>query len=285
MTPMQPNVLITGASSGIGLACAQRLAANNWQVFAGARRVSDLPTIPNLTPIQLDVSDEHSIITAAATISDRLNSTGLTALVNNAGIAISGPLECITADELRRQFEVNVLGLAAVTRAILPLLRTHSTNPSNSAPTRIINISSVSGLVAYPFLGAYAASKFAVEAMSDALRIELAPWRIGVTLIEPGPIVTPIWQKAVALSAEQASNWNPTAKSLYPVYFEKITARLADSENRGAPVEQVAALVERALTTRRPKSRYPIGPGSTLARIRKYLPDRFWDWLVRRALK
>jgi len=271
------------------------LAAKGWRVFAGARRVEDVPATAGVSSVRLDVTNEPSIAEAVREISRKVGEEGLLALVNSAGIVVSGPLECVTGEELRKQFEVNVLGVAAVTRGVLPLLRkrgectfgaTAKWGTRNSQPrARIVTISSVSGLVAYPFLGAYAASKFATEAMADALRIELSPWGIGVALIEPGPVVTPIWQKALAMAAEQGERWGEAARKLYPVYFEKIPARLAESEKHGAPVEAVAARVERALTARRMKARYPIGPGSTLARLRKFIPDRVWDGLVKRALK
>ncbi|HSI35638.1 MAG TPA: SDR family oxidoreductase [Tepidisphaeraceae bacterium] len=279
---MPPTVLITGASSGIGLACATHLAARGWRVYAGVRDVAAFRHVSDaLRPLRLDVTDAASI--AAALVTIRAESPALTALVNNAGIAVSGPLECVTADELRQQFDVNVLGLAAVTRATLPLLRAHAT--AATSPTTIVNVSSVSGLLAFPFLGAYAASKFAVEAMSDALRIELSPWRIRVALVEPGPVATPIWAKAKSAGEGQAARWGPEACALYPRYFTMMPAQLAESERHAVPVEMVARTVERAVTAPRIKARYPLGPGSHIARLRKFVPDRWWDWLVRREVK
>src|SRR5258708_33287478 len=182
------SVVATGASTGIGEACALRLDRRGFHVFAGVRREVDGGALKQkasgrLTPILLDVTDASSIKSAAAAVAASLDEEGLSGLVNNAGIAIAGPLEFLPIDELRRQFEVNVIGQIAVTQAFLPLLR--------KGHGRIVNMGSISGRLAFPLLGPYAASKFALRALTTALRMELRPWGIPVSIIEPSGIATP----------------------------------------------------------------------------------------------
>lgn len=190
-------VVITGAATGIGAACANRLAHTGFHVFAGVRKTEDGAALQQaigdqVTPLLLDVTNGEQIAAAQAAVTTMVGERGLAGLVNNAGIAVGGPLEFMPLDEFHRQMEVNVYGALAVTQAFLPLLR--------QAKGRIINMSSIAGLAASPFLGPYAASKFALEALSDALRLELHPWEIEVVLIEPGNIATPIWQKGLAFA-------------------------------------------------------------------------------------
>ncbi|MGD1157325.1 MAG: SDR family oxidoreductase, partial [Terriglobia bacterium] len=184
-------VVITGASTGIGEACALHLDKLGFRVFAGIRKAADAEALRHrasarLVPIRLDVSDETEVEQAARNVTEALRGEGLAGLVNNAGIVVAGMLEFLPLDALRRQLEVNVVGQVAVTQAFLPHLR--------KARGRIVNIGSVSGLIAGPFSGAYAASKFALEALTDALRVELRPWKIHVSIVEPGNIQTPIWK-------------------------------------------------------------------------------------------
>ena len=186
-------VLVTGASTGIGAACALGLDRLGMRVFAGVRRATDGAALqrqasPLLTAVAIDVTDVNSIAGAARTITAVMGDAGLAGLVNNAGIVVPGPLEFLPLADLRRQLEINVVGQIAVTQAMLPLLR--------AARGRIVNMGSIGGRMATPFVGAYAASKFALEALTDALRVEVRPWRIGVSIIEPGAIATPIWQKS-----------------------------------------------------------------------------------------
>ncbi|HXG61995.1 MAG TPA: SDR family NAD(P)-dependent oxidoreductase, partial [Planctomycetota bacterium] len=176
MEEKRPAVLVTGAFSGIGLACARRLEEAGFRVFAGGRRPPAAPPGPG-TPVLLDVTDRESIALAARAV-EAAAPGGLAGLVNNAGVVSAGPLEFLPLDEIRRPFEVNVFGALAVTQAFLPLLR--------RARGRVVFMSSVSGLVATPFLGPYAASKFALEALGDALRMELSPWGLDVAIVEPG---------------------------------------------------------------------------------------------------
>src|SRR5215475_8847089 len=189
-----PAVVITGASTGIGAACARFLADRGFQVFAGVRNRQAGEALTTgrtarLTPIYLDVTEERSIQEAAELITRRVGDVGLAGLVNNAGIAIGSPLEVIPIDLLRRQFEVNVFGQIAVTQAFLPLLR--------KGHGRIVNMGSIAGRATIPLMGPYSASKFALEALTNALRLELQPWGIPVSVIEPGATATPIWEKSI----------------------------------------------------------------------------------------
>jgi NAD(P)-dependent dehydrogenase (short-subunit alcohol dehydrogenase family) len=228
--------------------------------------------------MMLDVTEEAAIREAVEGIAAESGEMGLAGLVNNAGIAVPGPIEMLTSADIWRQMDVNVVGLAALTRACLPMLR--------CAGGRIVNMSSVSGRIAYPILGAYAASKFAVEAMSDALRIELRPWGIRVILVEPGSVQTPIWEKGQA-SFEDLQKRVPA--DLWDLYGEDIS-RFAEitrkSGEGGRSAESVAEVIERALTARRPRARYVPGLRTRLGlAVARGLPTRLWDWLIWRELQ
>lgn len=202
LSPQGRHVLITGASSGLGRETALHLAEQGFQVIAGVRRQEDGERLANACPsgristLLIDVTDEESIGRAAAQVAEKVGDTGLWGLVNNAGICISAPLECVSSDLLRRQLEVNLIGQLAVTRAILPLLR-------RGGAARLVNVTSGLGSVAIPYLGAYSAAQFAKEGVSDALRRELAPMGIQVSVVSPGAIWTPIWGK-IASEGERA---------------------------------------------------------------------------------
>ena len=188
-------VVITGASTGIGRVCAFHMDKLGFRVFAGIRNESDGRSLiegsaGRITPLLIEVTDSVSALAAADRVAGAVGSAGLSGLVNNAGIVVAGPLEFLPLSELRKQFEVNVLGQIAVTQAFLPLLR--------QARGRIVNMSSIAGRVAFPYIGPYSASKYALEAISDALRIELLPWGISVSVIEPGDVATPIWKKSTS---------------------------------------------------------------------------------------
>lgn len=268
-------VVITGASTGIGEACAKRLAQAGFHVFAGVRKVNDGAALQQavgdrLTPLLLDVTDAAQIATAMDTVATALGKHGLVGLVNNAGIALGGPLEFLPMPELHRQMEVNVYGALAVTQAFLPLLR--------RATGRIVNMSSISGLAASPFLGPYAASKHALEALSDALRMELRPWGIQVVLVEPGNIATPIWQKGLTLADQLLDQLPPQAQAYYGPIFPFMRDMLAQS--RGTPADAVAKVVEQALTVQRPKARYVVGSDARLRIWIERLPTRWRDSLI-----
>jgi NAD(P)-dependent dehydrogenase (short-subunit alcohol dehydrogenase family) len=250
------TVLVTGASSGIGQACAARLARNGWRVLAGVRRAGSAPK--GTEELLLDVTDP------SPPELDRLDG-----LVNNAGIAVAGPLEFLPAGELRRQLEVNVIGQLRIVQVVLPALR--------AARGCIVNVGSISGRSALPFLGAYAMSKFALEAMTDALRVELRPWGIRVAIVEPGTIKTPMWtrerpdppQDAIALYGERLAAFRRFA-------LERIEG--------GEPPDAVAEVIEEALTSPRPKARYLVGRDARLRAGVERLPDRLRDRVYNRVL-
>lgn len=278
---MTGAVVVTGASTGIGEACARRLDAEGYRVFAGVRRDADAEALargasPRLVPLGLDVTDGASIAAAARTVAEAVGPAGLAGLVNNAGIAVAGPIECLPLETLRRQLEVNVVGQVAVTQAMLPLLRT--------GRGRVVNIGSVSGRFATPFLGAYAASKFALEALTDALRLEVGPFGIEVAIVEPGAIATPIWRK----SAELVERSLPAMPAATLALYERGMAaleRAADRAARGAiPADRVADAVLHALTARHPRTRYVVGADARIRLLLRLLPDRWRDRLVARAM-
>jgi len=281
-----PTVLITGASTGIGQATALRLVRSGWTVLAGVRdaaageRLVQEAGSERMQPIELDVTDEAQIAAAAARVAELTGAAGsgagrLDALVNNAGIGFGGPLELIPMDDLRMQFDVNVLGQIAVTQAVLPALR--------AAHGRIVFISSVGGRVAMAFTAPYAASKHAVEAIGDALRVELRSSGVQVALIEPGSVATPIWDK----SRDSADRLTvpPDLQREYGNVPAAMDKTLKDTAARGVPPEQVAETIENALAAKRMKSRYLIGRdarGMVIARA--LLPDHLFDRIAKRAL-
>jgi NAD(P)-dependent dehydrogenase (short-subunit alcohol dehydrogenase family) len=275
-------VLITGASSGIGEACTLYLDQLGFQVIAGVRKKDDgellkQKTSAKLSYVILDVTDPATIAASFATVKNMTKNTGLVGLVNNAGISITGPLEFLPVPELRKQLEVNVFGNLSVTQAFLPLIR--------QGHGRIVNISSISGRIAEPMLGPYAASKFAMEALSDSLRIELRPWKIRVSLIEPGSVMTPIWGKSLGYTRHIVGNLPPEGRQLYNPL---ITAMIQFGEKMGQsglPAQKVAKTVAHALTAKRPKIRYLLGADARLKAILvKWVPAFIRDWLILRVL-
>jgi NAD(P)-dependent dehydrogenase (short-subunit alcohol dehydrogenase family) len=274
------GVVVTGASTGIGEATARHLRSLGFDVFAGVRKDVDADRAreAGLHPLVLDVTDAASISRAREEVEGALDGNALAGLVNNAGIAVSGPLEFLPVDELRRQLDVNVVGQVAVTQAFLPLLR--------RSGGRVVNISSIGGRVALPLLGPYAASKFALEAVSDSLRRELRPFGIEVVVIEPGGIKTPIWDKGNQSANTLADAMPPQADELYGGLVEAIRSESRKiAEERGLPPQAVAEVVEKALTARRPRTRYLVGRDAKLrAAVAKRLPDRTMDAMIGRAL-
>ncbi len=275
MAGSQKTILVTGASSGIGEAAVRRLAREGWHVFAGVRRAEDGDALVNghIEPLLLDVTDPAQIEAAVARIGEAVGAAGLDGLVNNAGLMLGGPLEFFPPQRLRELIEVNVIGVHALTRAMLPLLR--------RARGRIINISSISGRMALPLFGPYNASKFALEALSDALRMELASQGIEVVVIEPGPVKSRIWNKAHQHAGELRAGLTAEGEALYGELIDGIERLSRQSEEQAIAAEPVADLIRHALTTPRPRPRYPIG---RLARTRDWaarlLPDRLRDRLI-----
>jgi NAD(P)-dependent dehydrogenase (short-subunit alcohol dehydrogenase family) len=273
-----PSVLITGASTGIGRATALRLAANGWTVLAGVRDPDAGERLAadggeRVVPVTLEVTDAAQVEQAAALVAER--GGRLDALVNNAGIGIGGPLELVPAEDLRRQFDVNVFAQVAVTQALLPSLR--------AAGGRIAFTSSIGGRVATPFTAPYAASKHAIEAFADALRVELLSSGVQVTLIEPGSVATPIWDKS-QVEADKLTI-PPELEGVYGKVPAAMEKALADTAARGIPPERVAEVIERALTARRMRARYLVGrDAQAMLVLKRALPDHLFDRFVRRAL-
>jgi NAD(P)-dependent dehydrogenase (short-subunit alcohol dehydrogenase family) len=262
------QALVTGASSGIGHACAVRLAEAGWRVLAGVRRPGDAPE--GTEEVLLDVTDADQIRAAAGRVEE------LDGLVNNAGIALAAPLEFVPPEELRHQLEVNLVGQVAVTQAFLPALR--------RMRGRIVFMGSIAGRSALPFLGPYAASKHALEAVADSLRLELRPFGIHVSIVEPGTIKTPIWTRSAARADELVAS---SDGQLGELYGERIAAFRQIAMKRGAsgasPVA-VAKVVEEALTVERPHTRYLVGRDARLRAGFERLPDRLRDRIYERVL-
>lgn len=275
-------VLITGASTGIGEASALLLDKLGFRVFAGVRKTADGDFLKQkasekLSYVIIDVTDQTSITAAFDTVKNQTGDAGLVGLVNNAGISIAGPLEFLPVLELRRQFEVNVFGCFSVTQTFLPLIR--------QGQGRIVNISSIGGRIAEPMLGPYAASKFALEAMSDSLRIELRPWKIRVSLIEPGSVVTPIWDKSLNHAKQIVANLPPQAHRLYDPLINAMLRFGEKISKSGIPAQKVAGAVVHALTAKHPKTRYLRGADARLKAILiKWIPASVRDWLILRVL-
>ena len=261
-------VLVTGASTGIGRATALRLVRRGWRVLAGVRREGAAPE--GTEEVLLDVTDEQHVRAAAARVDE------LHGLVNNAGIAVAAPLEVLPLAELRRQLDVNVVGQIAVTQALLPALR--------RARGRVVLVGSIAGRSALPFLGPYAASKHALEALCDALRVELAPWSIHVSIVEPGTIATPIWTKGAEIAEEIQAQAPAETLALYRRRIDAFRRAAAAAGRRGAPPERVAEAVDHALTAERPKTRYLVGRDARLRAGFELLPDRLRDRVYERVL-
>lgn len=269
------NVLVTGASTGIGRAIALLLSEQGMTVFAGVRKDEDGEELAetatgDLRPLRLDVtsaSDTDEVVDEIA------SAGGLKALVNNAGVYIGGPLELMTDEEIDATFQVNVLGLLKLTRACLPMLR--------ESMGRIVNISSISGLVALPGVSVYAGSKHAVEAITDSLRVELSPFGIRIVAVEPGSIQTEIWRKGAERDQNRRSN-SAEVRGLYEPLI-----RLLEKLNqnpRGIPPERVAEVVYRAVTDDDPDNRYIVGADAKSLSLLRWLPDSLRDGAIRRKV-
>lgn len=283
-----PLALITGASTGIGRATSLRLARSGWTVLAGVRDPAAGESLAaeaahpgRLLPLTLDITDQAQVHAAALRVAEvsaegaASSPGGLDGLVNNAGVGLGGPLELLSAEDLQRQFDVNVFGQMAVTRALLGALR--------SAQGRIVFISSIGGRVAMAYNGPYAASKYAIEAFGDALRVELRSSGVQVALIEPGSVATPIWEKA---SSEAARVAIPDHLAEYYGHVPAAMARvLSSTAGRGVPPERVAETIEKALVAERMRSRYVIGRDAhAMLMAKRLLPDHLFDRMARRAL-
>jgi NAD(P)-dependent dehydrogenase (short-subunit alcohol dehydrogenase family) len=274
------TVLVTGASSGIGRATVRRLDGAGWKVFAGVRKEEDAAALraegsARLEPLMLDVLDPEAIAAAAERVGAEPG--GLDGLVDNAGAAVAGPLEALPIEDFRRQVELNLTAQLAVTQAMLPAIR--------AARGRVVLISSVGGRVALPMTGAYHAAKFGLEGLGDSLRQELAPWGIKVVLVEPGSIDTPIWSRGEEDAERIFAKAPPRMRELYEAMVERYRQVVRDTAERGVPPEKVAARIEHALTTGRPRARFLVGlDAQVMARARTVLPTPLLDRLVARAM-
>ena len=272
---MNKSIVITGVSSGIGYATAVELVKLGYHVFGSVRQAEDGQRVQaalgeRFTPLLFDVVDHEGIKTAVSQVRAAIGENNLTGLVNNAGISVLGPLMHMALAEFRQQFEVNLFGLLDVTQQFLPLLGARKN--AAAPPGRIVMVGSVSGQIAYPFFGAYAASKHALEGLSDSLRRELLRYGIDVSLVEPGTTQTPIIDKA----GEQISQYRDTDYG--DILHKMQTETVADRQESAIPVEKVAAIIIEALLSENPKTRYPI-PRKKLSGwyIPRWLPDRWLD--------
>lgn len=275
------SVLVTGASSGIGEACALRLDAAGMHVFAGVRRQADAEALASrassrLTPLLLDVTDTESITAAAATVSSAVGARGLDGVVNNAGVGGGDPVEFADLDAVRAMLEVNLVGPMAVTKAFLPRVR--------NARGRIVCVGSIGGRYAAPFLSAYSASKAGLAAFCDSLRVELAPWGIRVVLIEPGAVKTAIWVKGRATLEERRATLPAAATALYGGAIEAVRRVTERVERTAVSPDRVARAVEHALTARHPRTRYLVGVDARVQATVRRLPAPVRDALLVRAM-
>ncbi|NJO86838.1 MAG: SDR family NAD(P)-dependent oxidoreductase [Lewinella sp.] len=273
-----PTVLITGVSTGIGSAAAELLLASGWRVYGSVRQAGDAVRHARAHPslfyeLVFDLGDSTARKAAVAKIAAA--GYPLRALVNNAGIAVNGPLETLTEADVRRQFEVNVFGTLALTQSCLPLLR--QAQSLGESPVRIVNISSVSGLLSSPFTSLYSASKFAIESLTDGLRRELMPFGIDAVSVAPGPVKTPIWQKA----REQTEAYTETP---YSFILEKLPAYLARTEATAIPAAKVAAVIRSVLESKRAPAHQLVMRRAWFYGLLPHLPKRWIDHLVWRNI-
>lgn len=272
-----PTVLITGASRGIGRSIALRLADAGWDVLGGVRSEADGIALSaqrpgRITPVTLDITDPEQVAALDAQLPPTLD-----AVVNNAGVLVGGPIEGLPLDEIRRQFEINVFGQIAVTQAVLPRLR--------ASRGRIAFISSVSGRISTPMSGAYNGSKFALEGIGDALRLELKPWGVKVSLVEPAQTSTDIWHNAASAFDEDYGKLTPEHQALYAGHAKGFKRVIPISQKLAAPADSVARSVEHALTAKRPRARYVVGAGPKIqAALMQVTPAAIGDPILSRLV-
>ncbi len=275
-------VVVTGDSSGIGRACALRFDRLGFVVFAGMETPDQVDCLADhasdlLVPFVMDVTCQEQICAAVRLVSSRLGRQGLAGLVNNAGIAVGGPVEVVPIEQWRRQLEINVIGQVAVTQAFAPLLRVR--------PGRIVNMSSDCGRITFPFLAPYCASKYAIEALSDALRVEMQPQGIRVSIVEPAAIATPLWANSIAAIDDMMCRLPEETKRLYGSVMDAAQSSAVKIAEAGLPVDGVVNAVVHALTASRPKTRYRVGSKAWLYTILgHFVPARVVDHLIRRKL-
>ena len=275
------SVAITGTSTGIGWGAAKVLLANGFRVFGSVRKAADAQRLAaefgeNFVPLLFDVTDEAAVYAAAAQVRAALAGETLAGLVNNAGISVPGPLLELPIEDFRRQFDVNLIGVVMVTQAFAPLLGTD--RELRGLPGRIVNISSVGGRIATPFLAPYNASKFALEGLSESLRRELLLFGIDVVVVGPGAVVTAIWDKAEQLDL------SPYLKTPYGPALAKLRDYMFTLGKKGLPPERLGEGIAQALTTPNPKTRYAVTPQPVQDFLGRMLPKRMLDRLIGRQL-
>jgi NAD(P)-dependent dehydrogenase (short-subunit alcohol dehydrogenase family) len=276
------TVVITGTSTGIGAASALRLAKEGFRVFAGVRRAEDGEALAaraagELVPVILEITDEASIAATVDTVDAAVGDRGVAGLVNNAGVVKPAPLEFQPIDDFRRQLEVNLIGQVAVTQAFLPLIR--------RGGGRIVNVGSIGGRIVLPLHGAYSASKFGMEAVSDALRLELRQWHIPVSLIDPGPTQSAIFGKTLAAIDGLDEKLGERGSELYGAQRSAVRDMVEKTADEAADPEVLAHAVSHALTAARPRSRYLAGKGAKATGVvARTLPDRLKDRAVARQV-
>ena len=275
------SIVVTGASTGIGKDAARILIKNGYRVFGSTRKQEDANKLSeefgsNFVPLLFDVTDEAAVYEAAKQVRDELRGETLFGLVNNAGMAVAGPMMHLPIESFREQLEINVTGQLIVTQAFLPLLG--ADRSLKGTPGRIINISSGSGKSASPFAGAYVTSKHALEGLSESLRMELMLYGIDVIVVAPGPIVTPIWDKA---EQEDPDQYRDTDYYEAGIIFQKYVIKRG---RNGLPVEKVSEVILKALTTDKPRVRYRITPQPFRSWLMSLLPKRFMNNLIAKNL-
>jgi NAD(P)-dependent dehydrogenase (short-subunit alcohol dehydrogenase family) len=279
---IQEIAIVTGASTGIGAATARELARRGFHVLAGVRRDRDADAIrgPGIEPLIIDITNPDHIQALGTRVCGDSQGRAVRALVNNAGIGVNAPFEAFPIDEWRRLFEVNLFGHVAVTQALLPaLIRSKG---------RVVNISSVGGKVAMATYGPYAGTKFALEAVSDSLRREMAPFGVGVVVVEPGAVRTEMPGRAIATAHELASAMSPEQGQRYGPLVQAITAQTAShtTSGSGLPADAAAKVIAKAVTARKPRTRYTVGRDAALiTRLVRFLPDRTLDRVLVAVLR
>jgi NAD(P)-dependent dehydrogenase (short-subunit alcohol dehydrogenase family) len=276
------SVVVTGVSTGIGWGSTKVLIGHGFRVFGSVRKMQDAERLSkefgaNFVPLLFDVTDEDAVRVGTEQVRQQLNGETLFGLVNNAGIAVPGPLMHLPAEDFRHQLEVNLVSVLIVTKAFLPLLG--SDRSLRGKPGRIINISSVGGKAGGPFVGAYSASKHGLEGFSESLRRELMLYGIDVIIIGPGSVATPIWDKGEQLDISAYANTD------YGESVKRVQEYMIRNGRNGYPPEKVGEVVWHALTTRKPRVRYAVIPGNSVSRvIQMLLPKRMVDRIIARNL-
>lgn len=275
-------VVVTGVSTGIGLAAAKVLAAKGFRVFGSVRKAADGERVAaevgaGFTPLVFDVTDEAGVAAGARAVEAALGGQTLAGLVNNAGIAVAGPLLHLPVEEFRTQLEVNLTGVVISTQAFAPLLGARS--PTVKDPGRVVNISSVGGKTANPFMAPYCVSKFGLEALSESLRRELLPFGVDVVVVAPGAVATPIWDKADETDTSRYAN------TIYAPALDRLRAYMLQLGRSGLPPERIGEAIHTALTTPNPKVRYTVSPDMMQVIMSEYvLPKRVLDRIVGKRL-